>query len=67
MARDSYEMEMMNSDRYFNNNRRKIARRNFRSQKTREKNRNYGVTAIFISRRTNSNLKMRPVDYLLLT
>ena len=50
MARDSYEMEMMNSNRYSNNNRRKTDRRNPRSRETREKN--FGVTAIFISRRT---------------
>ena len=52
MARDSYEMEMMNSNRYSNNNRRKTDRRNPRSRETREKNQNSGATAIFLSRRT---------------
>ena len=52
MARDSYEMEMMNSNRSFNNNRRKTDRRKFGSRETREKNQNFGDTAIFLSRRT---------------
>ena len=52
MARYSYEIEKMNSNLYFNNNRRKTDRRYLRSRKSREKNQNIGATAIFISRRT---------------